>query len=206
MIKVNLSNNITRKAVIVDENSTLRSVLEQNDIDYSRGMTALDGCTLSPGEIDKTFADFGITEVTYLSVVVKADNAASIKIAGSACVVESAAKLEDIKLLEKFRPNALKLFEGEGSNKEVVFAVGSVKAGSGSINAYGASFGTATTANGKATITMMVPEGTEDPKAWAADKIGVAILQLGKVEQQFAAAIEDTKKEQAAVNECITVS
>lgn len=205
MIKVVVGNNITRKSVIVDESLTLKSVLEENNVDYSRGMVSLDGSTLGPGELNKTFSDFGVTEQCYLLCTVKADNAASIKIAGAACVVESDAKLENIKLLEKFRPNALKLFEGEGDKKEEVFVVGSTK-GTGSINAYGASFGAATTASGNATITIMVPEGTSDPKEWALDKIGVAILHLNKVEAQFAAAIEEVQKEQSDIKACITVS
>lgn len=205
MIKVIMSNNVSRKSVIIDENTTLRAALEAEQIDYSRGMTSLDGCTLAPGDLDKTFADFGITNQCYLMCVVKADNAANIKIAGSACVIESEAKLEDIKLLEKFRPAALTLTEGKDSHKEVVFAVGTTK-GNGSINAFGASFGTATTADGKATITMMIPEGTDKPKEWAVDKIGVAILQLNKVEEQFNGAVEEVKVEQQAVADCITVS
>ena len=35
-----------------------------------------DSLTLSPGDLDKTFADFGIAEKCYLLNVVKADNAA----------------------------------------------------------------------------------------------------------------------------------
>ena len=76
MIKVTVGNNVDRKAVIVDENSTLRTVLEDNGVDYSRGVMHLDGVSLQAGELDKTFASFGITEKCYLLSVVKADNAA----------------------------------------------------------------------------------------------------------------------------------
>lgn len=75
MIKVTVGNNVKREPVIVDENTTLRTVLEDNGIDYTSGTMHLDGSSLKPGEIDKTFADLGITEKCYLLNVVKADNA-----------------------------------------------------------------------------------------------------------------------------------
>lgn len=75
MIKVTVGNNVKRESIIVDENTTLRTVLEDNGIDYTSGTMHLDGSSLKPGEIDKTFADLGITEKCYLLNVVKADNA-----------------------------------------------------------------------------------------------------------------------------------
>ena len=75
MIKVTIGNNVKRESVILDENTTLRSCLEVNNIDYTRGVIHLDGCSLNPGDLDKTFADFGITEKCFLFNVVKADNA-----------------------------------------------------------------------------------------------------------------------------------
>lgn len=76
MIKVTVGNNVKRVPVIVPPTTTLRAVLEQEGIDYSRGVMHLDGSSLNPGDLDKTFADFGITEKCFLLNVVKADNAA----------------------------------------------------------------------------------------------------------------------------------
>ena len=76
MIKVTMGNNVKRKVEILDENTTLREALEGAEIEYATGIMNLDGSTLSPGDLDKTFADFGITEKCYLLNVVKADNAA----------------------------------------------------------------------------------------------------------------------------------
>ena len=75
MIKVTVGNNVKRESVIVDENSTLRSTLEANGIDYTRGLMHLDGSSLQPADLHKTFASFGITEKCFLLNVVKADNA-----------------------------------------------------------------------------------------------------------------------------------
>ncbi len=75
MIKVTVGNNIKRESVIIDENTTLRTCLEDNGVDYTRGVMSLDGASLKPGDLDKTFADFGVTQKCFLLNVVKADNA-----------------------------------------------------------------------------------------------------------------------------------
>ena len=76
MIKVTIGNNVDRKSEVLEASTTLRSALELAEIDYARGMMNLDGAPLRPGDLDKTFADFGITDKCYLLNVVKADNAA----------------------------------------------------------------------------------------------------------------------------------
>lgn len=76
MIKVTMGNNVKRKTEILDADTTLRDALEAAEVDYTAGIMNLDGSPLSPGDLDKTFADFGITEKCYLLNVVKADNAA----------------------------------------------------------------------------------------------------------------------------------
>ncbi len=75
MISVTVGNNANRTTVIIDAHTTLRSALEDNGVDYTRGMTTLDGGPLKAGDLDKTFADFGITEKCFLYNIVKADNA-----------------------------------------------------------------------------------------------------------------------------------
>lgn len=205
MIKATIGNNVRRNAVMIDENTTLRSALEQAGIDYSIGMTSLDGSTLQPGDLDKTFADFGITEKCFLLNVVKADNAAAITVHGGVAVLESSKKLADIKKVSKYRPEALCLFDGTGKDKEVTFAVGVSPKGNGSVNQYGVSFGTATTADGKATVTMTIPEGTADPKKWVMEAVGTAILNLNKVEAQFSGAISEIDEEISAIESNIAV-
>ena len=76
MIKCYVGNNVSKKAAIVDENITLRDCLEQNGVEYGVGQLHLDGSALSPGDLDKTFADFGITEKCFLLSVAKTTNAA----------------------------------------------------------------------------------------------------------------------------------
>ena len=73
MIKVTVGNNVKRESMIVDASRTLRSVVEEAGVDYTRGVMHLDGSSLNPGDLDKTFASFGITERCFLLNVVKAD-------------------------------------------------------------------------------------------------------------------------------------
>lgn len=75
MIKVTIGNNLKRENLILDANTTLRAACEQAELDYSIGVLNLDGASLRPGDLDKTFAELGITEKCFLLSVVKADNA-----------------------------------------------------------------------------------------------------------------------------------
>ena len=81
MIKVTMANNVKRvPGVLIDENTTLRAALEANGINYTTGVMNLDGSPLQPGDLNKTFADFGYSSDTgrntcFLMSVVKADNA-----------------------------------------------------------------------------------------------------------------------------------
>ena len=75
MVKVTVGNNVKRETKIVESSATLRSVLEDAGVDYTRGIMHLDGATLAPGDLSKTFAQLGITDKCYLLNVVKADNA-----------------------------------------------------------------------------------------------------------------------------------
>lgn len=128
---------------------------------------------------------------------------ARIIIAGDAIVIESSQKLADIKALEAHRPKALVLCDDDG--KTELFRVGTTS-GQGTIGKYGASFGgESRDGNGKATITMTIPSGVADAKKYAEDMIGVAIIHLNKVEEQFAGALESVNQDIAAVRSTITV-
>ena len=73
MIKVRIGTNLNRKEVMVDPNTTIKAVLEENEIDYSVGGIHLDGMSIAGAELNKCFRDFGITEKCTLVSVVKSD-------------------------------------------------------------------------------------------------------------------------------------
>ncbi len=196
MISVVIGNNMGRSTSIIDSSTTIRKALENNDIDYSLGMTSLDGSTLRAGDLDKTFEDFGITEKCYLLQTVKADNAATVKVFGGACVIESQYAPEEWGKVAKFRPKALSLYDTDDPKTEI-FRV-AVGTGKGSLSKYGATFGSAVTQDGNATITMDIPAGV-DGKAWVLDTLGVSILNLNKVESKLVDAYNEVEEEQEAI-------
>jgi hypothetical protein len=131
---------------------------------------------------------------------------AKIVIAGDAVVVTSSLKLEEIRTVEKYRPNELVLKGGE-DGKEPIFAIG-VTDGCGNINEVGASFGRETHDEEKlASITMCTGAGiTGDIKEWVAERIGGAIIKLNKLEEKLPAVLEEIEAEKAEVMSNITVA
>jgi len=75
ILNITTGNNVSRKTVPTTSDTTIRAFCEENGVEYARGGLHLDGAPLGPGDMDKTFEDFGITSKAYLLSVVKADNA-----------------------------------------------------------------------------------------------------------------------------------
>lgn len=79
MLKIVVGNNTNREQVLVAEDTTLREVLEDNEVDFATGVMHLDGAPIAPGDLNKTFADLGYSgqeSRIYLINVAKTDNAA----------------------------------------------------------------------------------------------------------------------------------
>lgn len=130
---------------------------------------------------------------------------AKITVVGKAVVVSSTLKTEDIKLIGKYRPDSLTLFEGEGKDKQPVFRV-DVGEGRGSIGAYGIEFN-GTNAEGFATVTRLLPDGlkAENVKDWVSDEIGVPTLKLGKLEAALPAVAAEIATEKATIDSMLTI-
>lgn len=200
MVKIFIRNQMTRKESILDENTSLRAAFEQAGIECDRGIITLSGTVIGANELDKTFADFGVTESAVLNVNTKTDNAASIVVVGDAAVIKSAFTYEQIALLEKYAPKALVLTEeDEDSKKTEVFRVGTTK-GQGSVTAFGISFGD--NKADPATVTVQLP--VEKREEYLMDKLGPAAFKLSKLEEGFEAALEKTFAAKAAIETMIT--
>lgn len=127
---------------------------------------------------------------------------AKIIIAGDALVIKSSAKLETLKKVGKYRPKKLTLTDENGKE---TFVVGTTS-GKGSINTFGASFGSsAKDGSGLATITLDIPAGTADVRKYAEDYVGAAVLNLSKVEAQIESAETEIESELSAVRDTIEV-
>jgi len=130
---------------------------------------------------------------------------AKIVIAGEAVVVTSAIKLEDLRKVAKYRPDALVLKGGE-DGKEPIFRIG-VCSGTGKINKYGAEFGAETHDDAKlATITLVTDALEGDIREAVAEAIGASILNLNKLEETIPAVLAEIDAEKAAILGNITVA
>ena len=75
MIKVIVGTTTSRNTKNYTASTTIRNILEDNEIDYSVAQVMLDGSSLKAGDMDKTLSDMNITEKCMLIAVVKASNA-----------------------------------------------------------------------------------------------------------------------------------
>ena len=73
MIKVIIGTNTNRQEILVDPHTTIRRVLEENNIDYGVGNVHLDGLSIPSQDLDKTFLEKGIKEKCMLIIVAKAN-------------------------------------------------------------------------------------------------------------------------------------
>ena len=203
MIQITMITNNPKKVITVSEDATIREVLDENHVNYAVGVTSLDGIALRPGDMDKTFAEHGITDACFLSCVFKADNAASVTVMGEAAVITSALKLDDILLAKKYRPDALKLY-ADDKKTEQIFGIDVTSRSSGAINKNGATFSEVTDQNGNATITMSI-DRDENIEETLTDTIGMGLLYLNQLEDKFGEAVASIREDQAKIKGLITI-
>lgn len=128
---------------------------------------------------------------------------AKVTIVGDALVITSSLKLEDIKTVQKYRPEALIL---RGEKEEMLYAICASRGVEGTIDENGAAFCSETHDEHKnAVITMVLPRVEGDIKEWVADKIGQALTKLKKLEETIPAVLEQVKAEKTAVMEAISI-
>lgn len=75
MIEVIVGTTTTRNKKNYTASTTIRTILEDNAVDYSVAQVMLDGASLQAGDMDKSLADMNITNKCMLIAVVKASNA-----------------------------------------------------------------------------------------------------------------------------------
>ena len=129
---------------------------------------------------------------------------AKVTIVGDALVITSTIKLEDYKKVKANRPEALKLKDDDGNT---FFAVG-VSEGIGAINEWSIEFSGETHDEHKyATLTCNIDGGgtVEEIKNDVAEDIGVALINLAKIEEMIPGVLAEIKAERDKVLECISV-
>lgn len=75
MIKCIVGNNVKRVPIIVPPATTLREAMGKAGFSYDGGTLTLNGATMAPGDLDKSFEEHGIKTECWLIRVTKADNA-----------------------------------------------------------------------------------------------------------------------------------
>lgn len=125
---------------------------------------------------------------------------AKVKIVGGSAVLVSSAKLETLKTIKKYRPNALKLMGGK-ENKDELFRIG-FSNGTGNINKVGVEFDAKTfDEDGLATVTMKIDDDVcpDGVKQWMADKLGASILYLNQLEETLDDIVDEIEDEKTKV-------
>lgn len=130
-----------------------------------------------------------------------------ITITANTYSITSDIKVEDIKLLEKYNPNALKLFKEDGEERFRISYNPNVKS---CISTFGITFG-AKTLNGdaKAAITGTLPnEITAEAaaKEYVAEQLGSAFKDLKELEEKIPEAVATIKENKKTIIDAITIS
>ena len=187
--------------VMAAETATVREILEENDVIYAGRVLTMDGYTLprDPSALDKPLSEYVSGDKCTIAISSKNDNAADATVVGSALVVTSALKREDLETVKKYRPKALTLYEKVDDRKEPVFAIMLGK-GTGSIDRNGAIYGETVDAAGKAQITVMLKDVDANV---VKDDFGPALLKLAKLEATLTDAMEEIAAEKAEIEEHI---
>ena len=128
---------------------------------------------------------------------------AKVKVIGNAVVVTSAVKLEDLRKLRKYAPEALTLKDEETGEPTFGVCTGPT----GILNDVGAEFnGVSHDGQGLATITMSIDLGEkEDAKEVVAEVLGRPLMKLNALEAKLPAVLSDLNLKAAEIAASITV-
>lgn len=128
-----------------------------------------------------------------------------LSVIGDAFVATSTIKADDIALVAKYKPDALKIKDKEGND---VFSISYVADGNSSIAPFGITFTGKSRGEdgGYATLTQKLPKGTTDAKKYVADAVGGVIEHVNAIEESLPAVVEEIKTTKAALLDSITVA
>lgn len=120
------------------------------------------------------------------------------KILGKSVTVTSDIKMEELKELQKFNPEALLKKDKDGN---VIYAIG---VGTASISPYGASFDDKN-AEGFAQLSFPINCKDEDKEKFVKDTFGNSIFNLMEMEETVIASLATLSSKITAIKEAITV-
>ena len=116
---------------------------------------------------------------------------------GCVCVVVSSFTSEEIERFGQYNPDAMKLEESDFSIQ--------IDDGPGSLNDDCATFSRAATAEGKATITLLLDPDADDRIALVLNQVGAALLKLEELEKQMLGKLEELDAMENKAGELISL-
>ncbi len=124
-----------------------------------------------------------------------------VLMAGAACVVFSRLTPEEIKLLLTYRPEALSLKDPDSG--ETVFTMTLDDEKPGSLMPECAVFSCIPSADGKATITILVDPSCRERRELVEEKLGVALKHLDELETCLLEILPEVRKDQDMIRSWI---
>lgn len=205
MINVRIVTTTGQDIRSYTEDTTIREILEENDITLLNStITMLDGCNLRPGDLDKSLEELNVTQDScVLSAVVKTANAVEATFIGNVVHIISDLKLDDVKMIRKYRPRALTMFETVEGKQIPVFSIGVAKNDCGTVNKSGITFSSTATVEGNAMVSLVNEDNMSVDEI--KDIIGVPMLQLKKLEETLDAIKDEIAAEKAQIDNLISI-
>lgn len=127
----------------------------------------------------------------------------TINITGSAVVLKSGLTLAELQKLSKYDPAAMEIRD---EHEKLVFKVAIASSGAGDWSDKAVYFAPVThDENGRATITVGIPEAVKDAKEWVVDELMRLIGHVDALEAQMSEALSKVDAAKAELLGQITV-
>ena len=129
----------------------------------------------------------------------------NIKVLKHTMSLTSSIALEDLKLVQAMRPDALKIKDEDGND---VFVVAIKKTGDGGVNKCSVDFAPEADAGGHATLAVTLPDDDTvktDVKTYISDHFGAALNHLKTIEARLPAVVADVRAEREILANAIDV-
>lgn len=115
--------------------------------------------------------------------------------------VKTDCTLADIQRVATHKPEALTIVDADG---KLIFSIGVAKTGCGCINNVGAEFAPVAATEGKAKITVGLPE-VEDAPEYVAEQYASALNHIQTIERQITTALTNIEAKKSAIKQMIEV-
>lgn len=190
MVQITLATAAQRKNVLVDVNTTLKTIVTQNNVDTTGATIMLKGNVVSSFDLNRTLAQCGVEDGSsvIMNVAVKAAAALQVSLENNILTIVTDVTEESMK---KGFSN-MKAYDEEGNEK---YAVSVSKSGEAKMDCF--SFTGNTYVDGKLAATLVLPMN-QASIAKVQKKFGEMLLAAKKYTEQIA---QEAADKEAAIEE-----